>query len=341
MSHHLDSELARRDSRIDLTDQYMFRGTNGTVLVMNVNSSILGADYRAGFHPEARYEFKVHFDGEAVEDLTYRVTFGPAEDDGRQRVVLGCLRGGDARGDTAEGIGLASGRTHEPLHGPAGMRLWAGVVRDPFYNDLTLLSALIPAVKDGTRPDLGDWRPDKAENGIAGTEVHSIVLEIPDGEPYLPGRDIALWTVTKLPTDFGGWQQVNRQATPMLWPLIRTSDPVWAIDANRTHPGHDVHDDGERLTGVIAAVVAANRTSLSPRAYAETLVRRLLPDLMPYRIGSEANFGLSGVNGRSLADNAVETMYSLVFNAAISVGLRPEDNADTRSEQFPYVVAIR
>ncbi len=69
MSHHLDSELSCRDSRLDLTDQYVFRGTSGTVLVMNVNSTILGDDYQPGFHPEARYEFKIHLNGSDVEDL--------------------------------------------------------------------------------------------------------------------------------------------------------------------------------------------------------------------------------------------------------------------------------
>jgi hypothetical protein len=42
MSHHLDSPLARQDTRLDITDVYLFRGTAGTVFVMNVNSSITG-----------------------------------------------------------------------------------------------------------------------------------------------------------------------------------------------------------------------------------------------------------------------------------------------------------
>ncbi|MGI5213541.1 hypothetical protein [Plantactinospora sp. CA-290183] len=44
MSHHLDSPLAREDSRLDLTDQFVFRGEGGTVLIMNVNSSAAGED---------------------------------------------------------------------------------------------------------------------------------------------------------------------------------------------------------------------------------------------------------------------------------------------------------
>ena len=40
MSHHLDSPLAREDTRLDITDVYLFRGTAGTVFVMNINSSV-------------------------------------------------------------------------------------------------------------------------------------------------------------------------------------------------------------------------------------------------------------------------------------------------------------
>jgi hypothetical protein len=217
--------------------------------------------------------------------------------------------------------------------------MWAGKVREPFYNDLTVLAAMAKAVQDGARPDLGDWRPEKAANAFTGVTVHSIVLEIPDNEVFRPEREIAVWTVSKLATDAGGWQQVNRQATPMMWPLIRTAYRDWAIAANRVHPKSDRDNDEERLAGIIAAVVEANKTAEDPAAYGKAMARRLLPDLMPYRIGTGANFGFAGVNGRTLADNAVEVMFCLSFNAAFPLGLRPEQNADTRSAEFPYVVA--
>jgi hypothetical protein len=53
MSHHLDSPLARQDTRLDITDVYLFRGTAGTVFVMNSNSSVAGRSYPERFHPEA------------------------------------------------------------------------------------------------------------------------------------------------------------------------------------------------------------------------------------------------------------------------------------------------
>jgi hypothetical protein len=51
MSHHLDSPLAREDTRLDITDVYLFRGTAGTVFVMNVNPSVAGRNYPERFAP--------------------------------------------------------------------------------------------------------------------------------------------------------------------------------------------------------------------------------------------------------------------------------------------------
>ena len=75
MAHHLDREQASGGSRLDITDHYVFRGETGTVFVLGVNSSLAGPDAHPGFHPEARYEFKIHTDGAAAEDLTCRVAF--------------------------------------------------------------------------------------------------------------------------------------------------------------------------------------------------------------------------------------------------------------------------
>src|SRR4051794_3627914 len=92
MSHHLNSPIARADVRLDITDVYLFRGERGTVFVMNVGHSLAGQDVR-GFHPEAMYEFKIDSDADAVEDLTYRVTFVDGDAVGRQRMQLRRISG--------------------------------------------------------------------------------------------------------------------------------------------------------------------------------------------------------------------------------------------------------
>ena len=52
-----------QNGQLYIDDLYVFPGEAGTVLMMDVNSTITGPHVRAGFHPEARYEFKVHIDG--------------------------------------------------------------------------------------------------------------------------------------------------------------------------------------------------------------------------------------------------------------------------------------
>src|SRR5580692_9429926 len=103
MSHHLDTPLAAQTGQLFIDDLYVFPGEGSTVFVMDVNSNVNGLHSEPGFHPEARYEFKVHFDGADFETLTYRVSFGEADSAGQQALRLDVLTGDQARGDSASG----------------------------------------------------------------------------------------------------------------------------------------------------------------------------------------------------------------------------------------------
>ena len=113
MSHHLDTPLARQNGQLYIDDLYVFPGDRSTVFIMNVNSTVTGPDVQPGFHPEARYEFKIHVDGADFESLTYRVTFGEPDPDGRQALQLYALTADDARGDDGDGTLIVEGRTGE------------------------------------------------------------------------------------------------------------------------------------------------------------------------------------------------------------------------------------
>ena len=340
MSHHLESPLSQQDSRLDVTDHFVFRGESGTVLVMDVNSSAAGPVGKPGFHPEARYEFKIHLDGAPVEGVTYRATFGEADQDGEQAVALYLLTGPEASDDGAAGEMIAQGRTHSAIQVGNGMRFWAGKAADPFYIDLQLLQAVGAAVKNGARLDLGGWRPEAAKNDFAGATIHAIVLEIPDGDRGL-GIDqrIGTWITTKLATDAGGWRPINRKGHPMVWPIFRQLvDSEWSSEANTGRPETDLAKECDRIARLVAGLVAANGTAADPAAYGTALARRLMPDVLPYQTGTAASYGFLGFNGRAMADNAPEVMFSLAMNSAVSTGLGAEEQAAARSDRFPYVV---
>ncbi|MEV0054353.1 DUF4331 family protein [Saccharopolyspora shandongensis] len=226
MSHHLDSPLARQDPRLDISDVYLFRGTGGTTFVINVNP-LSGA---GAFHPEGVYEFKVDTDGDAVEDITFRVTFGEHGADGWQSLELRRLDGSDARDRDAEGVLVAGGRTGEEISGTGGLRIWAGPAADPFYIEPNVITAVKTAVAAGEPVDLGDWDPAEAANLFAGTNVSAIVLEVPDDVFEVP--TIGFWGVTVLPTDAGGWRQINRCAHPLINTIFHPDD--WDLASGRS-----------------------------------------------------------------------------------------------------------
>jgi hypothetical protein len=338
VSHHLDTPLASQNGQLYIDDLYVFEGNDATVIIMDVNSNITGVYAQPGFHPEARYEIKVHFDGADFEDLTYRASFGEADASGRQALQLHALSGADAREDSAAGALLLEGRTDEAASG-GGTRIWAGRIADSFYIDLSLLAIVNGAVAKGTAADLSAWDPGKAQNSFAGTSVNSIVLEVPHAHPQLrPGARIGVWCATKLATDAGGWRQINRAGHPMMWPIFWPDDTDFSDPANTRHPAQDLDADGQHLAAQVAAVVAASGTSGDPRAYGQTVARTLYPDVLPYVVGTPATYGFAGFNGRTQADNAPEAMLSLVAGTAVPTGLNLSTSQQQRSKDFPYVV---
>ena len=338
MSHHLDTPLAAQTGQLYIDDLYVFPGQDSTVFVMDVNSNVNGLHSEPGFHPEARYEFKVHVDGADFETLTYRASFAEPDAGGRQALRLHALAGEAAREDSAAGELVLEGRTGQTATAD-GTRLWAGRIADSFYIDLSLLAIINGAVATGTAPDLSGWRPEAAQNSFAGTTVDSIVLEVSHAHPLLrPGARTGVWCATKLATDAGGWRQINRAGHPMMWPIFWPNDTDFSNPANTRHPSEDVSAAAKCIGGQVAAVVAASGTSDDPHGYGETVARDLFPDVLPYVVGSPAVYGFAGRNGRTLADNAPEAMLSLVTNTAVPSGLTPAVAQDQRASTFPYVV---
>lgn len=338
MSHHLDTPLASRTGQLYIDDLYVFPGPGSTVFVMDVNSNVNGMYSEPGFHPEARYEFKVHFDSEDVESLTYRVSFDPADSSGRQALRLHTLTGQQARHDSADGEPVLEGATGGEASA-GDVRIWAGRIADSFYIDLSLLAIVNGAVKDGTAVDLSGWRPDDAENSFANTHVDSIVLEVSHQHPQLrPGSRTGVWCATKLATDAGGWRQINRAGHPMMWPIFWPDDTDFSDPSNTRHPSEDYDAAGKYVGDRVAAVVAATGTSSDPDGYGRVVARRLFPDVLPYVVGTPATYGFAAFNGRTQADNAPEAMLSLVANTAVPSGLTPSVTAGQRDGKFPYVV---
>src|SRR5215204_2921498 len=150
------------DTRLDLTDVYAFQSPSNpgnTVLVMGVNP-LAGVLNDGTFNPMASYDFKIDSDGDAKENLTYRVTFAALKGSMEQSVTLRSISG---KGGVSSV--LASGKTGQTISIPGGGSMSAGVFDDPFFFDLNAFLAV-----DFCNP---------GDNFFTGLNISAIVLEVP------------------------------------------------------------------------------------------------------------------------------------------------------------------
>jgi Domain of unknown function (DUF4331) len=338
MSHHLDSPIARQDVRLDITDLYVFRGETGTTFVINVCHSIAKPPI-PGYHPEGMYEFKVDLNGDAIEELTYRLNFEARDAQGKQKYTIRRISGKDAVDPHAAGSVVAQGTTDETVTTPSGLRAWAGHAGDPFWIEPDVLHAVGHAFQDGTKVDLAGWDPSKAHNLFAGHTVYAIVLEVPDADLAGAGgnRKIGVWAVATLATDAGGWRSINRIGLPMMPPLFAQYNEDLGNRFNAGRPADDFATYGAQITKSIGAVVAAYGTAEDPHAYAEKIAHRMFPNMLPYAVGTQASLGFVEWNGRSLTDNAPNVMFSTAANTPIQLGIGKESVTSKPRKTFPYV----
>ncbi|GGX82421.1 DUF4331 family protein [Streptomyces fructofermentans] len=340
MSHHLDSPAARADARLNISDLYVFRGERGTVFVMDVCSDSAGTDAPKGFHPDARYEFKIDSTGDATEDLAYRFTFGAPDPDGAQPLELRRLVGADAADDAKEGVVLLTGTTGRALSGAdQDLRVWTGRAGDPFWMNPGVVEAVGQAFQHGTDVDVPAQDGAPVKSLFSGQKVRSIVLEVSDADlmSATGTRDIGVWGVTALATDAGGWHRINRCGLPMISPIFAQFDEELAELLNQTPPAADIDTFTDEISKRVAAVVGVRNTASDPHAYGQEVADRVLPNILPYTIGTSAVFGFAEFNGRSLNDNAGEVMFSLATDSALSIDLTKDAVDAPATSSFPYV----
>jgi hypothetical protein len=84
MSHHLDTPLAAQNGQLFIDDLYVSPARTERCSSWTFNSDVTGGYAKPGFQPEARYKFKVHFDGADFGNLAYRISFGEPDPAGQQ-----------------------------------------------------------------------------------------------------------------------------------------------------------------------------------------------------------------------------------------------------------------
>jgi hypothetical protein len=316
---HLESPNAKANHALDITDIYAFDGANSkkTVLVLNVNP-LAGVVSGTKFATNGEYRFNIDKNGDSVADDVYTVTFGTANaKNGKQPITI-----------KRNGTKVATGKSGN-ANNDGGIKFYAGVRDDPFFFDLASFLRWRDPDGDGSYTYDGPTTFDGVDF-FAGTNVSSIVLEIPDS--WL-GSKAAFWTTTTK-----GGSIIDRMGKPALATVFinpfggeSDKDPY-----NKTAPSADVSTWGGLFTAVLDVF---NETST-----AEAVTGLLLPDVLQLdvkNLGKSTGTSFTGdkagnlLHGRTRAEDVIDLELLVVTGGLEGHAVVATDGVGHNDAAFP------
>jgi hypothetical protein len=335
MSHHFDTPTAREDPRINVCDFYLFGGSPGhTVMAMTVTvNPDAGVAAPATFRDEALYAFRFDLNGDAKEELAFKVRFDPVEhasgDEHRHVQHFEVRRSSGAQASKGmKGDLIATGMTGAPVSAKNGVKAFAGLAPDLFAGDAQALGKFRAALAQENRFAAEAW--ENRKNFFARRNITAIVLEVPT-EMIGRGR-IHAWATASL-YGHAPEVQVSRWGLPLITNVLIPDEAVKEI-YNRTGPAEDREKLGPALSQFTARVSGLAGSTPNPAEYGRQVVDRLCPVMLPYELGSDAAFDFAGFNGRALGDDVMDVIITLASNVALADGVAP-DRTRMRPD-FPY-----
>jgi len=306
------------DTRLDITDVYVFQSpTNpdNTVLIMNVNP-LAGVLNDGTFRPgNALYAFKIDNNGDAKEDVTFRIKFSRPDASLVQRVTVARDGGVDNDLDGAMRNPIAKGKTDQDIAIPGGGTLRAGVMDDPFFFDLDGFLALDFCATGETRP-----------NFFARLNVSAIVLEVPSS--WLGSNNIGVWART-----VANGKQIDRMGRPAINTVFIPNNPLEPTGTepsmknkfNAARPRNDQKRFRAEVVDTLKIFYVDDDETVN------ALADILLPDVLTVDTSNPAGF----LKGRGLADDVIDAEYALVTNGAVTTDCVSNDS--DFSDSFPYL----
>jgi Domain of unknown function (DUF4331) len=294
-------------TRLDINDVYVFQGSNPskTVLAATVNPVATG-DTMFANRREGAYHLRIDKNGDAVEDVTYSLTFRDRRLGDGQSVTVRRATGAEAREVTPDGKVVGFGSTEDTI------RLWSGngkaftgLRSDPFFFDLGGFRGSVEGVgprmlNDGMQSDF-----------FEELNTLAIVLEIPDAKL---GKQIGVWATTSS-GDGRRDRQVDRMGRPAINTVVNSSGPIVGADPNAKNvfnAGKPKRDVANFTAGTIAALQAFSSLDAEGAygdAAAGALASVLLPDVIAYDTATTA---AGPLNGRALADDVIDIELRIV-----------------------------
>jgi hypothetical protein len=337
------------NGRPDLNDIYVFNSPatpTNTVMAMTV-SPFTGTLTPTVFDQRLFFDIKLDNNGDAIEDMTFRVTFSAPDDSGVQQVTL---RGLPAAKFPNNGI-LAKGKTGQNLPIAGGGTFRAANHDDPFFFDaqgFTLLAkdpshAIFPRPRPQDPQNPG---PNDAKNFFANANTLAIIIEMPTTSLLSSPSNskIGVWIRTELngvQLDRMGRPAIN---TALIPPLPRT-DLSRGDRRNAFNAGLPRNDIRDFRADMIAVLTSPNFVYKRTTADATALANFLLPDILTFDTSKPFDPNNNAFpNGRQPRDPVIHTELAILLNGALTTDNVDDDNGSIITDgthgtvaAFPYL----
>jgi hypothetical protein len=195
----------------------------------------------------------------------------------------------------AEGELIISGHTGQVVKTDGDYRAYAGLAPDLFAGDAVALNVFRKALWKEKRFEPQAFQ--SRQNFFAKANVTAIVIEIPSP---LIGRGLV-----------HGW------ATASLY-----------------GHAHDVTLFSKPISDFTEKVTRLANSAANPSEYANQILARICPTVLPYELDTPAYFNVAGFNGRALTDDVMGVILTLATHTALGDGVAPDKQL--LRPDFPY-----
>jgi hypothetical protein len=336
MSHHFDTDAARNDSRLNILDTYLFKGSEpGTTAMILTTNPDAGIFAPLALHPEGVYAFRFDLDGDDREEVAFKILLSessrPQNGNGDVQAYT-VLR---ATGDEVAGVGgdvLVEGTVGQEARGPDGVRAFVGQAAELWAADafgfFTRVNGLFEEDRYATEAFEHRTNLFKGRNNMA------TVLEVPNS--LIGGPNVRAWSTVSL-AGHAPEIPVYRWGLPLFTHLF-LSDPATPSLSDHyqsTEPVHDKEAFGDAVHHFVTTMSGLAGAVEDPEEYARQVTERIVPAVLPYELGTEAEFTLNRFNGRPLDCDAFDVMLTLGAGIPVADGVSPD--VDRIRSVFPYV----
>lgn len=335
MSHHFDTDAARKDSRLNILDMYLFKGsrpdTTAMILTTNPDAGIFAP---LTLHPEGVYAFRFDLDDDDREEVAFKIRLDeptPSPDGNGDIQAFTVLR---ATGDAIAGTGgdvLMEGTVGQEAEGPGGARAFVGRAAELWAADAFGFFTVVNGLFQEGRYAAEAFG--HQANLFEGRNNMATVLEVPDSLIGAPA--VRAWATASL-TGHAPETQVYRWGLPLFTHLF-LSEPTSPDLRDAFRSSQPVNDEtvfGDAVQRFITTMSRLAGAVEDPEDYARRIKQTLVPAVLPYELGTEAEFSGVRFNGRPLDCDAFDVMLSLGAGKPVADGASP-DTGRIRST-FPY-----